>query len=95
MAFESDSLFDNDEQVDVTPRSSSALVRNPVLQLSSAALLQQLPPEAKAALKAVLMEIRANSQDTAEKCWRKHKAPMAAYWKAVSVYAGHIARVLR
>jgi hypothetical protein len=30
----------------------------------------------------------------ADKCWKKHKAPMACYWKAVSVYANHLARVL-
>ena len=30
----------------------------------------------------------------AQKSWRTHKAPMALYWKAVSVYARHIARAI-
>lgn len=41
------------------------------------------------------MDIRRDAQERAEKCWKKHKAPMAAYWKAVSVYAGHTARLCR
>jgi len=76
-------------------RSSSLLVRNPILKLSSAKKLQNLPPDAKEALFEVLVEMRADCQVNAEKCWRKHKAPMAAYWKAASVYVGHIARTLR
>ncbi|MGK6324663.1 hypothetical protein ACMGDM_16490 [Sphingomonas sp. DT-51] len=42
-----------------------------------------------------LRELRADAQVRADDCWRRHKAPMAAYWKVVSVYAGHVARVLR
>jgi len=79
----------------MTNRSSSALVRNPLLKLASAEKLQALPPEAKEALRAVLLELRVDCQVNAEKCWRKHKAPMAAYWKAASVYVGHTARLLR
>jgi uncharacterized membrane protein len=77
------------------PRSNLAGVRNPVLRLKSIAGLQNLPPEAKAALRSVLMDMRADSRELAEQCWKKHKAPMAAYWKAVSVYAGHLSRALR
>jgi hypothetical protein len=56
--------------------------------------LRALPPEQRAALKAVLRDIALDARFRAEKCWRTHKAPMAAYWKAVSVYAGHTARAL-
>lgn len=76
-------------------RSLRAEVRNPVLALPSAVKLKALSPEARAALAEVLAEIAADSRERAEKCWRTHKAPMAAYWKAVAVYAGHIRRAVR
>lgn len=78
-----------------TQRSAQAQVRNPVLALPAAARLASLPPEARDALDAVLADIRADAQVRADACWRKHKAPMAAYWKAVAVYAGHTRRALR
>lgn len=43
---------------------------------------------------AVLRDIRADARARADKAWTTHKAPMALYWKAVSVYAGHLARAL-
>jgi hypothetical protein len=76
-------------------RSTSAEVRNPILALDSGKRLSTLGPLARAELRGVLLDIRADAQARAEKCWRTHKAPMAAYWKAVAVYAGHISRVLR
>lgn len=75
-------------------RSNRAEVRNPVLGLSAAAELRALPPESRAAMRNVLRAIAADARVRAEKCWRTHKAPMAAYWKAVAVYAGHTARAL-
>jgi hypothetical protein len=69
-------------------------VRNPLLALPAAQQLANLPPEAARALRALLLEIRADARQRAEISWRTHKAPMAAYWKAVAVYAGHTARVL-
>lgn len=78
-----------------TPRSSLAETRNPLLSLPATADLMQLPPEARAALRAVLIELRADAAARAQKAWDSHKAPMAAYWKAVAVYAGHTARALR
>lgn len=76
-------------------RSSRADVRNPVLALPGASALLDLPPESRAALRITLLSLRTDSRLKAAECWRKHKAPMACYWKAVSVYAGHLARVLR
>lgn len=76
-------------------RSASAAVRNPLLALPAVADLQALPAEAQAALKKVLKSIAADARQRAEKCWRTHKAPMAAYWKAVAVYANHTQRVLK
>lgn len=76
-------------------RSARPDVRNPLMGLPSAIAIQALPAEARAALRAVLLDIRKDAQVRAEKCWRTHKAPMAAYWKAVAVYAGHTSRLCR
>lgn len=69
--------------------------RNPVLQLRAVAELRDLDPETRAILVGLLLEIRAAGRANAERCWRRNKGPMAAYWKAVGVYAGHIARAIR
>lgn len=76
-------------------RSNRAEVRNPILALPAARQLDDLPTPARDALIAVLLGIKADAAERANECWRKHKAPMAAYWKAVSVYSGHIARALK
>lgn len=76
-------------------RSNRADVRNPLLALPAAASIGALPADSRAALRDVLLAIRADAQSRAAECWRKHKAPMACYWKAVAVYAGHIARLTR
>ena len=75
-------------------RSNRRDVRNPVFGLPAFSRLETLPPEARAALVEVLQDIATDAADRAEKSWRTHKAPMAAYWKAVSVYSGHIKRAL-
>ncbi|SMF70623.1 hypothetical protein [Allosphingosinicella indica] len=79
----------------VAERSNRAEVRNPVLALPSGRRLAMLSPLARAELRGVVIDIRADALTRAEQCWRKHKAPMAAYWKAVAVYSGHIARILK
>ena len=79
----------------MSERSSRAIVRNPLLALPASERLRDLPPEARDALRELLIEIRADAASRAQVCWKRHKAPMAAYWKAVSVYAGHTARALR
>jgi hypothetical protein len=76
-------------------RSTQPTVRNPLLALPSVQQLLELPPESRLALRAVLRDVSADARTRAEKCWRTHKAPMAAYWKAVAVYANHTARLLR
>lgn len=78
----------------VLTRSNRPETRNPLLALPSAGRLAGLPPEAKEALRALLLDIRVDAAERAQICWRRHKAPMAVYWKAVSVYAGHIVRAL-
>lgn len=76
-------------------RSIRITVRNPLLALPSMKTIQQLPPESRAAMGSLLRDVARDARERAEKCWRTHKAPMAAYWKAVAVYAGHTARALR
>jgi hypothetical protein len=76
-------------------RSARPDVRNPLLSLPAAAKLAALPPDARAALAAVLLELRDDCRLRADKCWKTHKAPMAAYWKAVAVYANHTRRILK
>jgi len=74
----------------MTPRSYRPETRNPLLSLPSVGAVQHLPQPAKDALHALLAEVSRDARERAEKCWRKHKAPMAAYWKAVAVYARHL-----
>lgn len=54
-----------------------------------------LPADSRAALRGALLDLRKDAAARAQYCWRKHKAPMALYWKVVSVYCGHLARALR
>lgn len=75
-------------------RSSRADVRNPVLALPGFAALQSLAPEVRQQIATAMRDIQRDARGRAEKCWRTHKAPMAVYWKAVGVYAGHIARAI-
>ena len=53
-----------------------------------------LPLDARLALRAALLELREDALQRAELQWRRHKSPMAFYWKVVGVYAGHLARAI-
>lgn len=75
-------------------RSSRSDVRNPVLALPGVVALRELDPSTRAVIAGALREIQADARVRADKCWRTHKAQMALYWKAVGVYAGHLARAL-
>lgn len=76
-------------------RSNSPEVRNPLLSLPAAQAVMALPPEAKQALRLLLNDLRRNAAERAEQSWRSRKGPLACYWKAVSVYAGHAARLCK
>lgn len=76
-------------------RSTREDVRNPLLTLPEAVAMRDLPPEAKAALRKALLAFKASCREKAEKCYRTHKPPMYAYWKAWAVNAGHAARLLK
>ena len=53
-----------------------------------------LPAPARQALRACLLDLRADALARAQHQWARHKAPMAVYWKVVGVYAGHLARAI-
>lgn len=76
-------------------RSLRSDVRNPLLLLPAAGLIRGLPTDARLALGLLLSDISNDARRRAEKCWKTHKAPMAAYWKAVAVYSGHARRLCR
>jgi hypothetical protein len=76
-------------------RSARAEVRNPLVALPAAAKLAALPPEARAALEELLGEISKDCRGRANEAWKRHKAPMAAYWKANAVYARHMKLLLK
>ena len=69
-------------------------VHNPLLDLPAVAALQALPAANRAAMRALLLDLAKDAGGRAEVSWRRHKGPMAAYWKAVAVYAKHAARAL-
>lgn len=79
----------------MTARSDRMEVRNPVMGLPAVAKLRALPIDTRLALRAVLTDLAADAASRAEKSWRQNKGPMAAYWKAVSVYAKHTRAALR
>lgn len=76
-------------------RSSRPEIRNPLLKLRAAEQIRALPPEARQALAALLLDLSQDARERADESWSRNKAPMAVYWKAVSVYAGHLHRVAR
>lgn len=84
----------NREADPATVRSNRAEVRNPILALPAMAVLHALDPAARAALQQVLLDLQADARIRAEASWRSRKPPLAAYWAACGVYAGHIARAI-
>lgn len=76
-------------------RSSRSEVRNPLLKLRAAEQIRALPPQVRQALGDLLLDLSRDARERAQRSWRQNKAPMALYWKVVSVYAGHLHRVVR
>lgn len=74
---------------------SLAQVRNPVLDLPGIAELKALAPVQRGAVVRVLESLSKDARLRADNSWKRHKAPMACYWKAVAVYARHIARAIK
>jgi hypothetical protein len=76
-------------------RSNRPDVRNPVLGLRAAARLAAMPAPVRELLAEILLELAGDARRRANEAWKRHKAPMACYWKAVAVYARHLARAVR
>jgi len=67
---------------------------NPLLRLPAARAIAELPRAQRQLLVELLSQLRAQANEQAEVSWRRRKAPMAAYFRAVSTYARHCAHVL-
>ncbi len=78
----------------IPSRSNRAEVRNPVLTLPAVARLRALDPETRCVLQDILIELQQDARLRAEASWRSRKPPLASYWAACGVYAGHIARAI-
>lgn len=76
-------------------RSNRREVRNPMLAIPTVrAALAEMSDDDRARWRRIMLAIRDDARERAEKCWRTHKPPMAAYWKAIGVVCNHIARCL-
>lgn len=75
-------------------RSSQESVRNPLVALPSAAKFAALPDDVKALLLALMREASDDARARAEKSWKTHKGPLAAYWKTWAVNLRHASRLL-
>lgn len=67
---------------------------NPLLRLPAGRALLALPRADRQRIEAVMRELRDQANTEAEKAWQRRKGPMAAYWRAVSTYARHLAHAL-
>ncbi|MFC2252461.1 hypothetical protein ACETRX_22690 [Labrys portucalensis] len=77
-------------------RSKLAEVRNPVLALPAARrLADPSEPLTRQDIADLLADLAKDCAQRAQKSWKTHKAPMALYWKATSVYARHLSRAIR
>lgn len=75
-------------------RGARREVRNPVLLLPAAQGILALPIETRRPLGLLLRQLADQANSEAQRAWKSNKGIMAAYWKAVSVYAKHLARVI-
>jgi hypothetical protein len=77
----------------LTPRIREDRDRNPILSLPSAQLLAHLGPAGRALVARELAALHADAADLAERSWPRN-VDRAAYWRAASVYAGHLRRAV-
>lgn len=77
-------------------RSNTAAVRNPIAAIPEvAARAARLSPEARAELQGFLGDMSKDFRARGDHSWRKHKPPVAAYWKQNAVIARHLRLALR
>jgi len=76
-------------------RGSRADVRNQLLAVPEVlALVALLTPEQKLVLGKALRALASRWRVKSDVSWRQNKAPMAFYWRVLSVYARLTSRVL-
>jgi hypothetical protein len=68
---------------------------NPLMGLPAMSALASMPIWVRATLVQLMAEIKQWAEAKAQHSWKKRKAPLAAYWLACGVYAGHVGRGLR
>jgi hypothetical protein len=56
-------------------RSARPFVRNPLLALPGMKKLQARPRAEREALRSLLVDLAADANDRADRCWRRHKPP--------------------
>lgn len=82
-----------------TTRSNRPEVRNPLLRMQTMAraaeMFAELPAEVQQAWLDLFTEVSEQARASAEHTWRRHKAPMAVYWRGVAVYVRHFSVALR
>ncbi len=76
-------------------RSNRADVRNPMLAIPEVIALKDLPDNVRWALARALAGCSTAFRTRGNEAWRKHKPPMAAYWKANAVNFRHLALAVR
>lgn len=67
---------------------------NPLLRLPAGRALLELPAADRLRIARVMRELREQANSEAETSWRRRKGWGAAYWRAVSTYARHVAHAL-
>ncbi len=77
-------------------RSSRAEVRNPLPALPEVhEAFAALPADCQVAMRNVLNAMSKDFRACGNEACRKHKPPMATYWKGNAVYARHLALAIR
>ncbi len=67
---------------------------NPLLRLPAGRALLELPAADRLRIAKVMRELREQANSEAETAWKRRKGWGAAYWRAVSTYARHVAHAL-
>jgi uncharacterized membrane protein len=65
-----------------------------MLALPEVMAINELPPESRAALRVALLGISKVCRERGNEAWRRHKPPVAAYWKSNAVNARHLANAI-
>lgn len=66
---------------------------NPLFALPAGRALLALPAEQRAALEALMRQLRAQADAEAAKAWKRRKP--TDYWRGVAIYARHTAQALK